>query len=306
MGDVTTTTEGEFGTHLAPNARKMLDRPAKERIDYVKCDSWIPYKAAIDILQHLEDLLAHPKVARMPFLAICARTNNGKSRLLHHFLERHKPDDNPEGGSIHLPVLHIQCPGAPDEARLYDEIFRRVFVKVRPSMSAREKQAVVFGVLSDIRVGMILIDEVNFAESGTVAKQKTFLNALRSLSIELQIPIAMAGTEEMMRVIRTIPAFENRAIPVYLPLWQCDMEFQRLLASFEAIIPLRHRSDLSKKKFATLLHSRCEGTIGELKLLLGKLTEVAINSGAERITEEMVDVCGYRSPSARIRERGPV
>lgn len=295
--------EAEVGTHLAPNARKVLERSAKERLDYVRRDSWIPYKAADDILQQLEDLLTHPKVARMPFLAICSRTNNGKSRLLHHFLEQHKPDDNIAGGAIHLPVLHIQCPGSPDEARLYDEIFRRVFIKVRPSMAAREKQSVVFSILSDIHVGMILIDEVNFAESGTIAKQKTFLNALRSLSIELRIPIAMAGTEEMMRVIRTVPAFENRAIPAYLPVWQCDTAFQQLLASFERIIPLRHRSDLSKKKFATLIHSRCEGTIGELKLLMGKLTEVAIKSGEERITEEMLDVCGYKSPSVRLRER---
>lgn len=294
------------GAHLAPNARKMLERSAKDRVDYVKKDAWIPYDAATEILDRLEDLLTHPKVARMPFLAICSKSNNGKTRLLEHFLEQHQADDNASGDAIHVPVLRIQCPGVPDEARLYDEIFRRVFVRVRPSMSVRDKQTVVFGTLSDIKVKMLVVDEANFAESGTVAKQKAFLNALRALSIELKIPIAMAGTEEMMRVIRTIPAFENRAIPVYLPVWECDREFRELLASFEAIIPLKFPSMLSKKKFAILLHSRCEGTIGELKLLLGKLTEWAIKSGEERITEEMVDRCGYTSPSIRRREKIPV
>jgi hypothetical protein len=295
-----------LGAHLAPNARQMLERSAKERVDYVKKDAWIPYRAATAILNQLEDLLTHPKVARMPFLAICSRTNNGKTRLLDFFLEQHQADDNVAGEAADVPVLRIQCPGVPDEARLYDEVFRRVFVRVRPSMSVRDKQTVVFGTLADIRVRMLIVDEVNFAESGTVAKQKSFLNALRALSIEQKIPIVMAGTEEMMRVIRTIPAFENRAIPAYLPIWQCDLEFQQLLASFETIIPLRHPSMLSKKKFAILLHSRCEGTIGELKLLLGKLAEWAIASGEERITEAMVDLCGYKSPSIRRRERVPV
>jgi hypothetical protein len=275
-------------------------------VDYVKKDAWIPYRAADEILDQLEDLLTHPKVARMPFLAICSRTNNGKSRLLDLFMERHPADDNASGDAIHVPVLRIQCPGSPDESRLYDEIFRRVFVRVRPAMATRDKQSLVFGTLADIRVKMLIVDEANFAESGTIAKQKAFLNALRALSIELRIPIVMAGTEEMMRVVRTIPAFENRAIPAFLPLWQSDLEFQQLLASFETIIPLKHPSMLSKKKFAILLHSRCEGTIGELKLLLGKLTELAIKSGEERITEDMVDLCGYTSPSIRRRERIPV
>jgi len=305
MSDQSSTVD-QVGAHLAKNARQILERSLKERVDFVKRDSWIPYRAGEEILQQLEDLFTHPKVARMPFLAICSRTNNGKSRILDYFLEQHRPDDNPDGGAIHLPVLRIQCPGSPDESRLYDEIFRRVFIKVRPSMSAKDKQSMVFGILSDIDVGMLVIDEVNFAESGTIAKQKTFLNALRSLSIELKIPIAMAGTEEMMRVIRTVPAFENRAIPAYLPLWQCDLAFRELLASFERIIPLKYPSELSKKKFATLLHCRCEGTIGELKLLLGKLTKLAIETGEERITEDMVDACGYKSPSARLRERAPL
>ena len=300
------TATDEVGRHLAPNARKMLERSPKERVDYVKKDAWIPYRAADKIICQLEDLMTHPKVARMPFLAICSRTNNGKSRLLDYFLERHPPDENVSGGAIHVPVLRIQCPGAPDESRLYDEIFRRVFIKARPNTSAREKQSVVFGTLADIKVQMLIVDESNFAESGTIAKQKIFLNALRALSIELKIPIAMAGTEEMLRVIRTIPAFENRAIPAFLPVWQCDLEFQQLLASFETTIPLKFASGLSKKKFAILLHSRCEGTIGELKLMLGKLTELAINSGEERITEEMVDRCGYTSPSIRRREKIPV
>lgn len=296
----------QAGAHLSASARKMLVRTPKERIDYVKMDSWIPYAVAEKVLQQLEDLLTHPKVERMPFLAICSRTNNGKSRIIKHFFDLHKGDDNSAGDAVKIPVLRIQCPGSPDEARLYDEIFRRVFVKVRPSMSAREKQSVVFGTLSDISLRMLIIDEVNFAESGTVAKQKTFLNALRALSIELQIPIVMAGTEEMMRVIRSVPAFENRAIPVFLPLWDSDMNFRQLLASFEQIIPIKYPSNLSRRHFANLIHSRCEGTIGELKLLLGNLTELAIKSGTERITEDMLDACGYKTPSVRKREKIPV
>ena len=92
-------------------------------------------------------------------------------------------------------------------------------------------------------IRILALDEVNFAEGGTAAKQKRFLNAIRYLSNELRISLVCLGTEEMMRVIRSVPAVENRFPPVVLPQWHSDNEFRKLLASFEKIIPLKYPSD---------------------------------------------------------------
>jgi hypothetical protein len=242
----------------------------------------------------------------MPNMALCADTNNGKTRLLRYFMSQHKADENLEGEAIIVKVLYLQCPGVPDEARLYDSILTKLCVRFRPSASPREKLPLVLDVLRRIGLRVLIVDETNYAESGSAIKQKAFLNALRYLGGELQIAIVTAGTEEMLRVIRTVPAVENRFEPTFLPLWEDNKEYRGLLASFERLIPIEEPSNLASDKLATLIHSRCGGKIGEKKMLLAKSLEYAINNGKRRIDQKVIDACGYRSPSARKRSKAPI
>lgn len=292
--------------HLSPKTRLMMERPFDERVAYIQKDSWIPYPRGNEILRQLEDLLRHPKCERMPNLAISARTNNGKTRLLRHFMSLHKSSDNPEGSAILVPALYLQCPGVPDEARLYDAILSKLCQRFKASASAREKLPMVIDVLREINLKLLVIDEANYTESGSAGSQKTFLNALRYLGGELQISIVTAGTEEMMRVIRTVPAVENRFVPAFLPLWECDEDYRKLLASFERLLPLEHPSGLAGEMLSTMIHARSGGTIGELKMLLAAAAEHAMRNDLGKITKAVVDACGYVSPSKRKSKRVPV
>lgn len=295
-----------MSNHLSPKTQALLDRSIDDRMDYIRKDSWIPYAGATEILKQLEDILRYPKCERMPNLAISARTNNGKTRLLRHFMSLHKASDNPTGNSIIVPALYLQCPGVPDESRLYDSILSKLCKRFRPSASPREKLPLVIDVLREIDLRLLVVDEANYTESGSADRQKSFLNALRYLGGELQISIATAGTEEMMRVIRTVPAVENRFVPVFLPLWDCNDQFRQLLASFETLIPLTEPSKLAGSKMSSLIHARCGGTIGELKMLLAKAAEYAMRNNICQITEVVINACGYESPSARKRSIVPV
>jgi len=286
------------GEHLSPKTRELLDRPMEERIAHIQKDSWIPYSQANRILQQLEDLLHHPKCDRMPNLAISAQTNNGKTRLMKHFLSLH-PASGASDGKIAAPVFFLQCPGIPDESRLYSAILLKLCRKFRPTAPAQEKLVLVVDALSKLEIRILALDEVNFTEVGTAAKQKRFLNALRYLANELCISIVCLGTEEMMRVIRSVPSVENRFPPAILPRWQTDNEFRKLLASFEKIIPLKQPSDLQSSILTTKLLTRSEGTIGELKTLLAAAATEAMRKGTERITEEIIDGCNYTPPSVR-------
>ncbi len=286
------------GEHVSSKTRELLDKPMEERVAYLQKDSWIPYSQANRILQQLEDLLNHPKCDRMPNLAISAQTNNGKTRLMKHFLSLHQASEA-NGGIIAAPVFYLQCPGFPDEARLYSAILLKLCKKFRPSAPPQEKLVLVLDALSKIEIRILALDEVNFTEVGTAAKQKRFLNALRYLDNELRISIVCLGTEEMLRVIRSVPSVENRFPPTVLPRWQTDNEFRKLLASFEKIIPLKYPSDLQSSTLAAKLLTRSEGTIGELKMLLAAAATNAMRKGTERITEEIIDGCNYLGPSAR-------
>src|ERR1035438_9900200 len=153
------------GEHLSPKTRELLDRPLEERISYIQVDSWIPYSEATKILQQLEGLLNHPKCDRMPNLAITAQTNNGKTRLMKHFLSLH-PASESSSGTITSPVFYVQCPGFPDESRLYSAILLKLCKKFRPSDPAQEKLMLVLDALSKIEIRIFALDEVNFTEIG--------------------------------------------------------------------------------------------------------------------------------------------
>jgi Bacterial TniB protein len=285
--------------HLSPKTRELLDKPIEERIAHIQKDSWIPYSQANKVLQQLENLLNYPKCDRMPNLAISAQTNNGKTRLMKHFLSRHQAAET-SAGTIAAPVFFLQCPSIPEESRLYSAILLKLCKKFRPSAPAQEKLVLAQDALSRIEIRILALDEVNFTEVGTAAKQKRFLNALRYLANELRMSIVCLGTEEMMRVIRSVPSVENRFSPVILPQWHIDNEFRKLLASFEKIIPLKYPSGLQDSSTLTAkLLTRSEGTIGELKALLAAAAADAMRSGTERITEEIIDGCNYVSPSTR-------
>src|SRR5262249_35216840 len=82
----------------------------------------------------------------------------------------------------------------PDESRLYSAILLKLCKKFRPGAPPQEKLLLVLDALSKIEIRILALDEVNFTEAGTVAKQKHFLNALRYLANELRISIVCLGT----------------------------------------------------------------------------------------------------------------
>jgi hypothetical protein len=100
------------GDHLSPKTRELLDRPIEERIAHIQKDSWIPYSQANKVLQQLEDLLKHPKCDRMPNLAICAQTNNGKTRLMNISYRSIQPP-GPAGERSRRPFSTCNAPAFP-------------------------------------------------------------------------------------------------------------------------------------------------------------------------------------------------
>jgi Bacterial TniB protein len=104
----------------------------------------------------------------MPNLAISAQTNNGKTRLMKHFLSLHQASET-SSGTIAAPVFYVQSPSIPEESRLYSAILLKLCKKFRPSAPPQEKLVLVLDALSKIEIRILALDEVNFTEVGTAA-----------------------------------------------------------------------------------------------------------------------------------------
>jgi hypothetical protein len=286
--------------HLHPGTVEVIELDAEERIRWLKRKRWIGYPRAIDVLGKLEALLTHPRETRMPNMLLIGGTNNGKSKLIQNFAERHPAEENPGGDHIIAPVLQIQTPPTPSEAGFYSEILLSLYEKV-PASSTDTKRARVVQVLRGVQLKILIIDELHNMLAGTSVKQHQYLNMLKYLGNELQISIVGCGTGDLLRAVSIDPQIQNRFIPELLPRWQMNKEFRQLLMSFERVLPLRNPSALHDPQLSAKVLAMCEGTIGELSSLLNAAAEHAIRHGSEQITAEVLNDCMYISPSDRTR-----
>jgi hypothetical protein len=280
--------------------------PPELRIRRLHERTWIGYGRAIAIRNALEQLLIHPKTHRMPNLAIIGETNNGKTMLLENFLRRHAPNPDPTIDRVTLPVLMVQTPPDPDEVRLYSALLERLQASGAAREPADAKLRRLQLILRELQTKMIMLDEFQHALAGGPVRQRKFLNALKYVGNELQIPIVVSGIPDGLNALQSDPQIANRFEPMFLPKWKKGDEFLRLLASIEKVIALKHPSGLANESMAVRILEESEGTIGEVMRLIRLLAEQAIRKGTETITldalkAENLQKIGWRRPSSRTR-----
>jgi len=281
--------------HLEPFARQTLSLPAEERIDYLRRPRWIGYSRARQISDYLDEVLRHPKVHRMPNVLLIGESNNGKTMLAARFAERHKsPAD-----SSKIRVLMVQAPAAPDENRFYAGILEALHAPYRPHETAARRQIQVLHLLRSLGLEMLIIDEIHHILAGHYAKQRYFLNVLKYLGNDLQIPLVGVGTLDALRAVNTEEQIATRFEPMAIPSWEWSQEFRMLLASFERVLPLAEPSHLAAEALGKRLLAMSEGTIGALSSLLNRAGAVAIRKGRERIDEQVLKETDWVRPSER-------
>ncbi|WMB72711.1 TniB family NTP-binding protein [Shewanella oncorhynchi] len=294
----------ETNSFLNAEAVNALNLPVEQRIEYIRSSRWIGYPKAIEIIGKLEDLLVYPKKHRMPNLLIIGDSNSGKTMIADRFTALNKAYENEDGQSIVVPVLSIQSPPVPNESRLYSNILESLFAPYRTSDPVEKKQYQVIKLMKACNVNMLMIDEIHSMLAGNLEKQRTFLSVLRNLGNELQIPIVGLGTKDALRAIKTDPQLDNRFKSVYLPRWEYNTDFRRLLASFEHMMPLSKPSNLKSPELSKKLLMMSEGLLGELSEVISEAAVLAIQTGNEKIDLDILSSLDWRAPTIRRRENG--
>lgn len=285
--------------HLCQVARNVLELSDSERIRHILGLRWIGYPRAKQVLENLDILMSHPKVHRMPNLLITAPTNNGKTAIVRRFAEMHPIIDDLRAPKTIVPVLLVETPPGPEEGRLLSSILELLCKPLSPSARIDQRAFQVKRMLAAVETKILIIDEIHNILTGGPSRQRHFLNFLKGLGNELQIPIVAVGTEQARNAIRTDEQMANRFEEMALPIWHDNEEYARLLASFERLIPLRQRSYLTSRDLAVKILGLSEGTIGEIAQVIKRAAVYAIRTHAERITLECLNKIKYVSPSTR-------
>lgn len=289
-----------MNSHLSTKAAELLLLSDEQRIENILKPKWIGYPGANTALNLLSDLLKHPKCHRMPNLLIVGDTNNGKTMIAKKFLKSHPSDDNLDGDAAKVPVLYIQAPAVPDEHRFYNIILETLFSPFKTSDRIDRKLFQVKTVLNRVDNKMIIIDEIHHIMAGNLNKQKVFLNVIKYLGNELEVPIVGIGTKEAESAIKTEPQLSNRFERYRLPLWKEDSDdYTRFLMSYEHILPLRKASLLYAEELAYELLTKSENLVGELTKLINKAAIMAIRDKSEKISLKTIKKLNWELPSAR-------
>lgn len=288
--------------HLGDAARAVIDREPRDRIRFLSEQHWVGYARAIAILDRLRELATAPHHTRVQNLLLVGEPANGKTTLVTHFEATDGVRHQDENGDPVCPVILAEAPPSADEKALYISILERFWAPYRASEPVVRLRYQVIHLMRACQVRMLIIDELHSVLTGTALKQREVMNAIKLLCNELRIPIVGVGTREAVRVLHTDPQHASRFDVVTLPLWKLDRDFQRLLASFEQILPLRNPSGLHAPEIARKLQYLSEGNIGNLTRLLTTCARAAIEDCSERITLDLIDRHAWMRASKGVRE----
>lgn len=278
--------------HLSPEVHAVMSWTTEQRIEYALQDRWIGYTRAQDAIKTLSDLLGYPRTLRMPNLLLVGESGNGKSTIIQRFTELNPVSIQPGGHPV-APVIWMEMPSEPKEGRFWSELLTVLKIAHRPNDKVDALRQQAMSVLDYVQCRMLIVDEIHNILYGSSAQQRQFLGVLKNLSNKLRIPIVTVGTRDAIRTLHTDTQLSSRFEAFGLPKWQLNMEFLRLLTSFERLLPLANPSNLASKELAIKLHNMCSGTIGGLTAVLKRATVQAIRTGNERIDVALLDALGW-------------
>lgn len=281
---------------LSPRAIELLNGSDATRIEHINKPVFIPYSRATELLGEMETLMNHPQTNRMPNMLIVGRSNNGKTELLKEFRRRHPAEERLDEEAIYAPVIYVECPPGPKDDMFLDSALKTVGLNPRGSASVGNKIEMLASQLVKMKTKILLLDELNSILAGSVTKQLLLLTTIKYISNQTKISIVAAGTADALHAVATDAQLTSRFPTRLMPRWkEATPDFRQLLASFESIFPLRESSKLGGLQIARLIYGLTEGILGEVSRLLRYSAVMAIKSGEETITEDILKNCATNS-----------
>jgi Bacterial TniB protein len=275
-------------SHLTAAAAQLLAESNANRIRAVLAERWVHYPRASQVLQILNRLVDHPRTTRMPSIAIYGDSGMGKTMIMEKFRREHPPLFDGDAGVERSRVLALQMAGKPGERRLYAQILTALGAPQNPRATVVDLEQVALRLLRAVDLQVLVLDEVHNILAGTFREQRVVLNTLRYLSNELKLSLVCFGVNEAREAISGDVQLARRFEEFPLPRWSADDGFEQLVRAIIRNLPLRQATVLTARAARRILQST-DGLTAKVFRMLNELAVEAIETGAERITDEAIE-----------------
>ncbi len=276
--------------HVHENVRHRLEHSAEDRIDYIMADQWVPYgqaEAGLDLLRRtvsIRDQLSPRGVI------LLAESQMGKSAIIEQFRLENPASDNPSGDHVQVPVLVLQFPDSGGEG-VYGEICRVLNVQLPSRPTPLELRSEALGVMDDLGVRALVIDELANVLTGKAPAKQRNLNQIKFIMNERRRPVVLGATKEAYEFIKADPQIRFRFKKHTLHRLR-GSELSLFVKGWIYIQPLRKPSDITED-FLREVGERTGGHVGTIVLLLRALAQKAIETGLECINLELLKLVEF-------------
>jgi hypothetical protein len=212
----------------------------------------------------------------------------GKTMLVEKFRRANPPIVETFAGSEVVPVLSISLSSKPSQRRIYAQLLSSAGVNIRNAMTLVDMEVRALNLLKQLKVRVIVIDEVHNLLAGSAREQRVILQLFRHLSNELKASLVCLGIADTREAIAGDTQLARRLDQIVLPRWKADEEFQGLVVGILRSLPLRRPSALSAQSLRTLARAT-DGITAKVFCMLNELAVEAVRSGSEKITDEDVE-----------------
>lgn len=272
---------------LHPKVAELLEADDNLRIKFIQKGSFVEYEVIKVIWQEILDLLEQPIRPRMEGLLLVSPTNNGKTTMIRRFIDKYSPDI----GNL----VYVETPERTTLKEFYVEILNTLGYPAKSTKSTGDLRRKILTGIENQKVKMLFFDEIHNLLDSRRDHKRDILNGLKSLNNKAQIPIVLVGIETAKEILDLDKQVADRYPKIEMPLWiDGEDDYYNLLATFEALLPLKKPSYLHSEKTAKKIHSLSEGRIGRIATIIRKCGIRAIRNGDERISLNLLKSMLFR------------
>jgi hypothetical protein len=275
-----------FSHLIGAETQSIANRSAAKRIDWIRHDRWYNLLYAAELLSHLKNLKDHNRGNVRPRCArIVAPSGMAKTYILQQFLKLHPPSRVNKATNIRRPVFLLDLPIVPTiEQLLLDMLVLLEAPTEKLSVRSYKQQALNLLVAAGAQI--IVLDEFNRITAAKIDAEKAVGEVLKWLAKELRIPVVVAGTAAMNGFFAKDEQLNKRFKSYEISKWSVDEEFQAVVSTIFAYMPLREppeESIFEKVGLEALMVKAGEATDDVIDFVKSLAID-CLENGQERIT----------------------